>query len=151
MVRIKNYEDGERLIISFDGLSKSDKDKIDKFINDLGNSMPEKTKVPDIKPLALYPLSKDNDQQNITNDTNNTIITSNISNISDTDKVVQIQKDFFPEIMTVYDIKAALTNLTGHAKMILEKKYKAKGFYNLNLYLDLTSEAELREVFKKCI
>lgn len=145
MVRIKKYEDGDRLIISFENLSQLERNNLDDLIKSFDCPSSEQIKIPDIKPLALLPLDS-----NSKVDTEEKVKDAVILNKEIIQNSIE-QNNLSPDLMTVYEIKTALTNLTGHAKEILEENFKTKGFYNLELYLDLTSENELRKVLKNCI
>lgn len=160
MARIRKYIDGQRLIVSFEDLSEKDLNKIDQLINDLGIAPIDNKKIPSIKPLALNPPINKNHQY--LNAINQSTINSPVKNkdntkspevISDEQQDEKYEKPPFmsADAMTIYDLRNALKSLTGESRETLENIYQSKHFNSLDLYLDISSETELRNVYKECI
>ena len=152
MAQVKVYKDGERIIASFDAMSKKERDKILSFIFELNSQNNfEEHKVPGLKPVNIDTgrRKKQNSlqtkaRQTNTNDINNT-------QVQPANRYKDKQKATVnAEIMPVDDLKAALLNSSGSAKQTLNKIALSRNFFSIQQYLDFVGEIELRKTGKAC-
>ncbi len=153
MAQVKVYKDGERIIASFDAMSKKERDKILSFIFELNsqNNFEEHT-VPGLKPVNIdtgrrksqNSLQTKQVRQTNTNNTNNT--QAQPANLYKDKQKATVNA----EIMQVDDLKAALLNSSGAAQQTLNKIALSRNFFSVQQYLDFAGEIELRKTGKAC-
>lgn len=166
-MRIKTYQDGERLIVAFNEMTKEDMVSIDSFIKSIDSNTQHST-IPSVKPLPSITRTNSNDKQvdkessTFIADASKSLheaLTPNNGKLNVT--TMESPENFkiskcedlqgLDGLKTLLEMKEILLNCTGVARDKLRKNMMTKLFFNVEQYLNHIGESELLDLYKQCV